>query len=133
MSFIYRRTIRLQDTDAAGVVYFASLLSICHEAYEAALIDAGIDLKGFFKSQLAIPIVHAEADYFQPMFCGEEYQVEVLPAMLGESKFKIQYEIRSAEQLVGQASTVHLCIDVASRCRQPLPAAIQQWLHPIKP
>ncbi|MDJ0549913.1 MAG: 1,4-dihydroxy-2-naphthoyl-CoA hydrolase, partial [Microcystis aeruginosa] len=30
----YERLIYLADTDAAGVVYFAHLLSICHEAYE---------------------------------------------------------------------------------------------------
>lgn len=144
MSFIYPRTIRLQDTDAAGVVYFASLLSICHEAYEAALVAASIDLNSFFKGPLAIPIVHAEIDYFQPLFCGQDYRVEVLPVALSSDrfperprdKFKLQYDIRSAEQLVGRASTVHLCIDVVSRSRQPLPPALEAWLelilHPIE-
>jgi 1,4-dihydroxy-2-naphthoyl-CoA hydrolase len=134
MSYVYQRTIRLQDTDAAGVVYFANLLSICHEAYEASLIAAGIDLRAFFHSDLAIPIVHAEIDYFQPLFCGETYQITVIPVVLGDQlprprdKFKIQYDLRQAEQLVGRASTVHLCIDAASRSRQPLPPAIEQWL-----
>jgi hypothetical protein len=40
MPFSYVRTVRLADTDAAGVVYFARTLSICHEAYEAALAAA---------------------------------------------------------------------------------------------
>ncbi|MBW4465347.1 MAG: acyl-CoA thioesterase [Pegethrix bostrychoides GSE-TBD4-15B] len=137
MSFLYQRTIRLQDTDAAGVVYFANLLSICHEAYEASLAAAGIDLTAFFGGQLAIPIVHAEIDYFQPLFCGETYQVAVMPTALGNQlsrprdKFKLQYDLHQAEQLVSRASTVHLCIDVASRSRQPLPPEIQQWLDPI--
>ena len=145
MSFIYSRTIRLQDTDAAGVVYFASLLSICHEAYEASLAAAGIDLKAFFTGPLAIPIVHAEIDYLQPLFCGQEYRVEITPILLSadrfperpKDKFKLQYDIRSAQQLVGRASTVHLCIDTASRSRQPLPPEVAAWLeqslHPIKP
>ncbi len=139
MSFLYQRTIRLQDTDAAGVVYFANLLSICHEAYEAALAAAGVDLRAFFQGNLAIPIVHAEIDYFQPLFCGETYQISVIPTVLNPlperplDKFKIQYDLRQAEQLVSRASTVHLCIDVASRSRQPLPADIQRWLNPVKP
>ena len=45
MSFAYSRTIHFADTDAAGVVYFARYLSICHEAYEEALAAAGIDMK----------------------------------------------------------------------------------------
>jgi len=139
MNFVYPRTIRLQDTDAAGVVYFANLLSICHEAYEASLAAVGVDLKQFFQSELAIPIVHAEIDYFQPLFCGERYEVEVIPIALAYQrverpldKFKIQYDLRRDQQLVSRASTVHLCIDAASRSRQPLPPAIAQWLLPIK-
>jgi len=139
MNFVYPRTIRLQDTDAAGVVYFANLLSICHEAYEASLAAAGVDLKQFFQSELAIPIVHAEIDYFQPLFCGQRYEVEVIPTALAHQlaerpldKFKIQYDLRRDQQLVSRASTVHLCIDSVSRSRQPLPPAIEQWLLPIK-
>ncbi len=46
----YYRTIHFSDTDAAGVVYFSTLLSICHEAYENSLQVAGIELKTFFTS-----------------------------------------------------------------------------------
>ena len=42
--FDYRRRIYLGDTDAAGVVYFAKGLEICHEAYEESLAKAGINL-----------------------------------------------------------------------------------------
>ena len=48
MAFLYTRTIRFHETDAAGVVYFANLLTLCHEAYEAALAEAGLDVKSFF-------------------------------------------------------------------------------------
>ena len=36
--------IRLADTDAAGVLYFASLLRIAHEAYEAWFESAGLPI-----------------------------------------------------------------------------------------
>ena len=45
MPFVYRRTIRFADTDAAGVVFFPNYLAICHEAYEESLADDGIELK----------------------------------------------------------------------------------------
>ncbi|MFZ9683665.1 MAG: 1,4-dihydroxy-2-naphthoyl-CoA hydrolase, partial [Cephaloticoccus sp.] len=47
MPFIYERTIRLAETDAAGIVYFANYLGLCHEAYEAALAAAGLPVQSF--------------------------------------------------------------------------------------
>jgi 1,4-dihydroxy-2-naphthoyl-CoA hydrolase len=32
MPFSHHRTVRFADTDAAGVVFFARTLAICHEA-----------------------------------------------------------------------------------------------------
>ncbi|HEY9664175.1 MAG TPA: thioesterase family protein, partial [Allocoleopsis sp.] len=92
MPFTYHRTIRFSDTDAAGVVYFANVLSICHEAYEASLAASGVDLKEFFRGQtIAVPIVHAEIDFLQPLFCGESYVIQMQPTLLGDHKFAINY------------------------------------------
>jgi 1,4-dihydroxy-2-naphthoyl-CoA hydrolase len=140
MPYTYCRTIRFADTDAAGVVYFANVLSICHEAYEASLAAAGIELNRFFRSELAaVPIVHAEIDYFQPMRCGEQYEVEVSPTLLKPDKFEVQYRIRALDQIaqaddrvIGRATTIHLCIEPQSRQRLPLPLELQQWLDAIK-
>ncbi len=69
MGFIYQRVVRFQDTDAAGVVYFANILAICHEAYEASLADSGINLRLFFGGgNIAVPITHSSADFFVPYF-----------------------------------------------------------------
>lgn len=48
MSFYYTRIVHFQDTDAAGVIYFANILAICHEAYEASLAAFNINLRFFF-------------------------------------------------------------------------------------
>lgn len=62
MAFIYDRTIHFSETDSAGVVYFANILTLCHEAYEASLVASGIELRSFFSSkEIAVPITHAEA------------------------------------------------------------------------
>lgn len=135
MPFVYLRTARFQDTDAAGVVYFASVLSICHEAYEASLAAAEIELKSFFRGEtIAVPIIHADIDYFQPMFCGETYAIEVSPTLLGPDKFQVKYAIRSTdqpEQAIGRATTLHLCINPVTRKRMPLSPLLQQWLEAI--
>ena len=89
MPFIYQRTVRFQDTDAAGVVYFANALAMCHEAYEESLATSGINLKLFFSNlNVAIPIVHANVDFFRPMFCGDQVSIHLSPCQLGNDNFE---------------------------------------------
>lgn len=132
MAFTYNRTVRFQDTDAAGVVYFSNVLSICHEAYEASLAVSGINLKFFFsQSTVVIPIVHASVDFLRPMFCGDELQIQLTPQKLGEAKFEIAYQIvatSSSEQPLAQASTKHICINPTTRAKTQLPEGIMKWL-----
>lgn len=133
MPFVYQRTVRFSDTDAAGVVYFANVLSMCHEAYEASLAAVGIDLKGFFSGvDVAMPIAHASVDFFQPMACGDRLEIHLTPKLLEDSEFEIAYAVFWASQLdrsISNAQTRHVCIDPATRKRRSLPAVISQWLH----
>ncbi len=146
MNFSYSRTIRFADTDGAGVVYFAQIFSICHEAYEASLEFQGINLRDFFgNSAIAVPIVHAEANFRQPMFCGDRIIVTLQPQQLSPDSYEIKYEIHKPEihqensqsqatsqatpQLISQVQTKHICINPLLRTRQELPAYLHQWLH----
>ena len=132
MPFTHNRTVRFQDTDAAGVVYFANVLSICHEAYEASLAASGINLKSFFNNPTAaIPIIHASVDFLRPMFCGDKLLIHLTPQQVGENKFEIAYQIveaSSSEQQLAKAITRHVCINPITRTRTQLPEAITHWL-----
>jgi 1,4-dihydroxy-2-naphthoyl-CoA hydrolase len=142
MAFLYQRTVRFQDTDAAGVVYFANTLAMCHEAYEASLIAAGIEVRQFFRASgdsevkaIAFPIVHAEADYLRPAFCGDRHEIQLTPTLQSDHAFEIQYviyEVDHPEQPISKALTRHVCIDPISRQRQPLPQALLDWLNKWK-
>lgn len=132
MPFIYDRPIHLRDTDAAGVVYFANVLSMCHEAYEASLTAAGIDLNSFLaKDAIALPITRATVDFRRPMRCGEVYVIEVMPEVRSESSFTIAYTLHRSDRpdkLASQAETEHVAID-ADRHRCALPESIYKWLN----
>jgi 1,4-dihydroxy-2-naphthoyl-CoA hydrolase len=128
MSFIYSRTIHLADTDAAGVIYFAKALAICHEAYEHYLISQAIALKEIAASQgIAIPIVHSSADFFQPIFWGDRLSVTLMSAPPRQHSFELAYTIGRAEggySTAISAQTRHVCIDRQTRHKVPLPAAL---------
>ncbi|MBL1175621.1 acyl-CoA thioesterase [Pantanalinema sp. GBBB05] len=137
MAFVYQRIVRFQDTDAAGVVYFTNILAMCHEAYEASLAASGINLKQFFSpAGVVIPLIHAQADFFQPMFCGDRLNVHLTPLEPHNHEFEVLYTIWNADQpgrLLNQARTRHVCIDPTTRTRTALPTEMIDWLHQWHP
>lgn len=131
MPFTYSRTVHLSDTDAAGVVYFARLVSMCHEAYEESLVAEGVTLKSFFHDTTAVPIVRAEINFFRPLYSGDKLLIELIPNQLSENEFEVAYQIlraSSPEKAVAKAITRHVCINASTRQRVPIPELIQQWL-----
>jgi len=130
LPFSCDRQVFLADTDSAGVVYFASLLRLCHEAYELSLAEFGIDLQQFFTSdRQAIPITHAEIDFFQPIYAGDQITISLSGQKLTSATFHIKYAIfQQSGQLVSQAQTKHTCICPATRHKIALPDQIDRWL-----
>jgi 1,4-dihydroxy-2-naphthoyl-CoA hydrolase len=129
MVFTYDRTIHFSETDAAGVVYFANVLTLCHEAYEASLVASGIEIRSFFSGkEIAVPIVHAEVDFLKPMFCGDRITIQLAPNLLKPSEFEIRYHLSQESKQVGIALTRHVCISTKTRSRIELSASLRQWL-----
>lgn len=132
MAFSYPRTIHFADTDAAGVVFFANFLSICHEAYEESLAASGIELKTFFaENAVIVPIVKSEASYLRPLFCGDKLRVSVTPASVSENSFEIHFvatKVGLVEKIVARVRTEHVCTSPGKRERAPLPPALAKWV-----
>ncbi len=129
--FSYGYTVRFRDTDAAGVVYFANLLAICHEAYEASLTASGIEARSFFSGRsIAVPIVAANIQFFHPACCGDRLQITLTPTAIEDSEFAIAYNIYTDDEThLAAATTRHVCIDPAVRRRHPLPDGLKHWLQ----
>ncbi len=132
MPFTYSRGVHFADTDAAGVVFFANYLAICHEAYEEALGAAGVDLRKFFAdSGVVVPISKSEASYLRPLRPGDRVRVTCSPAPVSADTYEVRYEITrlgTPEKLAGRARTEHVCIDSRSRERANLPPSIAAWV-----
>ena len=132
MPFTYRRTVHFADTDAAGVVFFANYLAICHEAYEEALGAAGIELRAFFADTgVVVPIAKSEAAYLRPLQPGDRLLVTVAPAPLSENSYEIRFEITRLgrpDKLAGRVRTEHVCVDSRTRERLALPPALAAWV-----
>lgn len=133
MPFTYQRTIHFADTDAAGVVFFANYLVICHEAYEEALAAAGIELTSFFAANdVVVPIAKSTADYLRPLRVGDKVRVTLSPTPLSDTSFALNYELTrlgSPEKLAARVRTEHVCTSSSLRARAALPAALVAWVQ----
>lgn len=140
MAFVYHRTVYFRDTDGAGVVYFAQVLAFCHEAYESSLAAVGIELPHFFRAQtLAVPITHADVDFFAPLTCGQALGI-VLTPQRGDrsSEFAITYQVHllpapqappnPSDRPAAIAHTRHVCIHPTLRHRCDRPPFLENWL-----
>ncbi|WP_330205096.1 thioesterase family protein [Cyanobacterium sp. Dongsha4] len=125
-NFSYSRKIHFADTDSAGVVYFSNLLSICHEAYEEVLLSLGINLSNFFTDkQLAIPIIHAEIDFFKPLFCGDLINIQCQINYISDKVFDVNYLVEKDKNLIAKAITRHICINPETRESQFIPSYLK--------
>lgn len=128
--FTYSLTVRLQDTDAAGILYFASQLRFAHEALEQFLADAGCGLAEILQRRdYHLPIVHVDADYRRPVAIGDRLTVELKLERLGHTSFTIAYLITTHDGTeIGRCRTVHVAVGDADHGKLVLPDEIRTVL-----
>lgn len=130
--FTYKTQIRLHDTDAAGLLFFANQLVLVHDAYEKLLSKIGFSFEAMLKKRgYFLPIVHIESDYKAPLFVGDDIAIKVKVSHIGTSSFTFVYEIHSKNKLVGTAKTVHVTINKATKKKIPLPKDFRSALERI--
>ena len=132
-----KRTVRFGETDSAGVVHFLELLRWCHETWEASLEKHGVVLQEIFPtnqintSQLdvALPVVHCEANYFQPLYVGDTINIELNPEKISDSSFVLRFKFKKNGEKIGTANIKHVSINPITRDRCALSKQINLWLH----
>ncbi len=132
VNFMYKTTIKLKDTDATGVLYFAQQFSLALEAFEYFLKISELDLgKIIQENSFLLPIVHAESDYFFPLYVGDEIEITPTLARLGVSSFTMEYKIIKKGVVVGKTSIVHVAVLRSTGKSQPLPEKLLTILRSV--
>ncbi|MFC1563756.1 acyl-CoA thioesterase [candidate division KSB1 bacterium] len=126
--------INLSDSDAAGILYFSNIFVKAHEAYESLLSDRGININDAIGNHdFIIPIVHAEADYKNPLLPGDEIEIQVTCDKIGESSYTLKYDFYNMKDknLSAVVKTVHATIDKNSRIKIPIPEGLRSLIAQI--
>jgi len=119
-------TIPFQDIDAAGIVFFAHLFRYAHESYEQFMSAHDHSLADILKNgEYLLPLVHAEADYRQPLRHNEAITIELSVKKLGESSFTLQYHcLDNTEKVRAVIETVHVTLDASQKRPMPIPDSL---------
>jgi len=106
---IYKRMIRVQDTDMTGAIYFANQLKIGLEAFEDFLYNQGISIgKMMKKTEYLLPIVHAQADFLSPIYSSDLLEIRLRFSKIGNTSFTHQSNILRKGRRVGTTQIVHV-------------------------
>lgn len=130
----YALRVQWEDTDAAGIVYYANYLRFIERGRSDLLLSHGIDQRGLIDSEngVAFAVRACHVDYLKPARLHEELVVATAITELRGASLTLAQDVwRGAERLV-RAEVKLACIDAKGRARRVPPpiAALFATLSP---
>ncbi len=102
--------ITFADLDPAGILFYANIFKHAHSAYEEMIENFNLKRNYFFDSELAVPLIHAEADYVKPIKVGELLSVIIVVSTLKNNSYELTYKFYNREDLKATVKTVHVFV-----------------------
>ena len=125
--FYLEKRIYYHDTDAGGVVYYASYLEYFEEARTEHMRNIGIDVAEYAGKGSLFAVVHLEVDYKYPARYGDVIKVSAQIEKIGNASIHFAQEVKRGDTLLIKAQVVLACIDSNMKARR-LPDEMRQRL-----
>lgn len=92
MPFTRTVTVRFDEADPAGILFYGRILELAHRVFEEFVVSEVVGRwEDWFRTgDFIVPIRHAEATYSRPMRPGKSYLAELAIVRLGESSFEVR-------------------------------------------
>ncbi|MEP7329494.1 MAG: tol-pal system-associated acyl-CoA thioesterase [Betaproteobacteria bacterium] len=121
-----------EDTDAAGVVYYANYLKFMERARTEWLAASGHPLAAFERDLGIVFVVHrCEIDYRQPARLNDLLSVTVEVEDVSAARFIAVQRVEREHAVLTSARVTLACIDVARWRPVRIPAPLVQSLESI--
>ncbi|MBD3677767.1 MAG: tol-pal system-associated acyl-CoA thioesterase [Rhodobacteraceae bacterium] len=119
-----------EDTDLAGIVYYANYLKFIERARTEWVRELGVD-QGVLKrdSGIVFAVRRVEADYISPAVFDDVLSVETRPEKVTGARIVLLQEVRRGEDLLFSASVTLVALTDAGQPAR-LPANIRQLMGP---
>ena len=131
--FVYRKTVRLYHTDAAGILYYSHIYTLAHDAYEEMLRKIGVSVPYILnESDFMLPFVHSEADYKDTITVGMELDINLKVERIGNTAFTLTYHFLNKKGTeVAYVKTASVSVDKKTLRKIPLPDKLRVGLQKV--
>lgn len=122
------KRIYYHDTDAGGIVYYATYLEYLEEARTEYLRELGIDLVEYTKKGILLAVVHVEIDYKSPAKYGSIIRVFTRVEKVGNASINFMQEIKLGETILVICKTLLACVNLSlkpTRIPQEMKSSIE--------
>jgi acyl-CoA thioester hydrolase len=116
--------VRFAETDAQGVVHHAAYLVWFEVARIEYLARFGGGYPGLQSEGYEALTIDAHLHYRRAARFGDEVRVHTRCVGVGRSRFRFEYAVERAGELVADGSTGHACVDAGTL----RPTRLPEWL-----
>ncbi|MCK0142354.1 tol-pal system-associated acyl-CoA thioesterase [Aliiroseovarius sp. F20344] len=117
-----------EDTDMAGIVYYANYLRYIERARSDWVREIGIDQNAMRDEGLVFAVRRVEADYLTPAKFDDELQVETSVQQVSGARLVMEQVVKRGQQPLFQAVVTIVCVSETGAPAR-LPANIRRLVH----
>jgi len=127
---VHPMTVRVQDVDAAGTMFFAHVFEYCHDAYMAFLLDRDgvLNEEGRIWGQ---PLLRVEAHFLKPLRFTDRFDVHMALAWVDGSCVTVGFRLLHAGRVAAVAQLARVFIDLKTGKKMDVPARAAAALRSI--
>lgn len=120
-----------EDTDAAGIVYYANYFRFLERGRTEFLRSLGHDQHALMQEGIAFAVRSASAEFLKPARLDDLLTVETAIAALGRAQLSFAQRIVRGRELLLDAKIRIACIDPAAGRPVPMPRVLHQQLSAL--
>lgn len=117
-----------EDTDLAGIVYYANYLKFIERARSEWVRELGIDQAQLKAEGLVFAVRRVEADYLSPARFDDQLLVETTMQPGSGVRLVVRQDVKRGEALLFSAIVTIICMTTEGAIAR-LPAAIRRSVH----
>ncbi len=130
---VFRLRVYYEDTDLAGIVYYANYLRFIERARTEALIAMGIDQAAMrARDGVVFAVRRVAVDYLAPARFQDELTVTTVTGRLAGARAELVQEVWRGAELLVRAEVVVVCLGEDGRARR-MPAEVRAALGGLGP
>ena len=114
MEVVFENTVRFEETDAQGVVFYGNYVTFQDEAFTAYLEAIGYPYESLRDADWDVHVVHVDLDYRTPAAFRDRLHNAIRIDAIRESSLEFEYECRDdAGEVIAEGGLVHVAVDEA--------------------